>query len=463
MLERARAEADRRTDDAASSDAAADIPSPDAGADNPSAARDLALVERAVGDALDRLPEYGMAGDALSLADFPHGFLPLLIVLGDRREHPPKQQGDQLALGGAMIDVMVLLELGIDPALARAGQVRIVSDKDFAELDDRTLRDFYGSHNLLVIGSPAANFASRRLNRHAIFRFDEAEQLRRWREHQPALARFVRARAVPPAERATREALLHAFRRLTYGLPRAVHATLARLDRDPARRGGATPDAPAATQLGPDFDATYPAAAAAAYGVSAGDADALQGFGRAILGGLTADNWVQELRGRTLIDPFKAQPLTHGGPGTPYDWGVLTLARHPFSDDPHRVAILAAGIHGPGTAQAVRLLANPANFAGLPAGGLLQVNTDQDRPWHDLLWEAPWRWLTDPYTYVDAERALLVQSGRATASRDAGTTPRDADPGHLARFCADLARWHAGPGDRDTEDGSRDPRADGTW
>jgi len=110
----------------------------------------------------------------LSLANFPQAFLPLTIILGDRREWPLKSPGDLLAWSPSMLDVMHLHRLGLGHALEQGKDVQIMSDKYFVDLDDDGLSVRLNDRHLLSIGSPAANLGTRFLNAGAFFPFAPA-------------------------------------------------------------------------------------------------------------------------------------------------------------------------------------------------------------------------------------------------------------------------------------------------
>lgn len=78
--------------------------------------------------------------------------------------------------------------------------------------------------------------------------------------------------------------------------------------------------------------------------------------------------------------------------GQDMDFAVISIGRNPFSaPGDHVFAILVAGIHHPGTANAVRFLANPSNFIEHPFGGILEVHVPskefrrEDVKWHEKI------------------------------------------------------------------------------
>ena len=69
------------------------------------------------------------------------------------------------------------------------------------------------------------------------------------------------------------------------------------------------------------------------------------------------------------------------GRGSRTDYGVVTLCKNPWS--PKGVAILAAGISGPGTAAALKLLGTEGAFEQHPLGGVFSVNVATEAHWED--------------------------------------------------------------------------------
>jgi hypothetical protein len=100
-----------------------------------------------------------------TLASFPYHFLPITIVVGDRRETTPKTSGDMFALSASSAELRWILSLGLPR------DTEIVSDKVFRQASLEYLQENYGGCNLLVIGSPAANLLTRQVNESALFPF----------------------------------------------------------------------------------------------------------------------------------------------------------------------------------------------------------------------------------------------------------------------------------------------------
>ncbi|MBX3084980.1 MAG: caspase family protein [Anaerolineae bacterium] len=103
-----------------------------------------------------------------TLESFPFGFLPISIVVGDRREAKPKTAGDILALPGSSADLRWILSLGLPK------NTEIISDKIFRQGNETYLREHFGQRNLLIIGSPAVNHLAQIVNETAFFPFADA-------------------------------------------------------------------------------------------------------------------------------------------------------------------------------------------------------------------------------------------------------------------------------------------------
>jgi hypothetical protein len=83
------------------------------------------------------------------------------------------------------------------------------------------------------------------------------------------------------------------------------------------------------------------------------------------------------------------------------DFAVVSLGRNPYAEAAKPFfAILAAGVHHPGTAHAVRFLSQPEQFAHHPFGGVLEVEVPsrehppQEVAWHDKIKMSRAKWHT---------------------------------------------------------------------
>jgi hypothetical protein len=102
-----------------------------------------------------------------------------------------------------------------------------------------------------------------------------------------------------------------------------------------------------------------------------------------------------------IVDP--AASLVHNASTLEHtDFGLVSLGPNPFSAAAGvlRACIFAAGIHGPGTAQAVRMLGAEHTrwFIERPFGGVMKVNLDLYKDWPARFDEAIPDWVTPEYT-----------------------------------------------------------------
>ena len=77
------------------------------------------------------------------------------VLIGDRRERPPKGLGDLVALSVGSTDFMFL------PRLRLPTDTQILSDKIVMVASEESLKELLGRTNLLLLGSPAVSLASR--------------------------------------------------------------------------------------------------------------------------------------------------------------------------------------------------------------------------------------------------------------------------------------------------------------
>jgi hypothetical protein len=59
------------------------------------------------------------------------------------------------------------------------------------------------------------------------------------------------------------------------------------------------------------------------------------------------------------------------------DFGLISLARNPFSKDDHHVSILVSGFHMFGTAHGIAMLSRPREFKHHPLGGVIRVTMNE--------------------------------------------------------------------------------------
>lgn len=325
----------------------------------------------------------------LSLASFPAAFDRLIVIGGDRREVPAHSGGDLFAYSASVLDLRFLnrLQLG-------ARDVTIWHDKVFVQMSEDYLKQQFGHSHLIVVGSPAVNFLARRINSSSVFRFNISAETRTW----DAKAQETFPRPVPfaddkllAAERSERGI----FRLQDRTVVKALDETLRAFDRgeklDPS----------------PHVDGHQPAS-------FEDHGQAIAVAVKQLLGDRKPSDWIRCLRPLEIADP--ADGCVHALDDDPArrlneDLAVVSLAANPFADEEDGyVSILLAGVHGPGTAHAVKALAEE-DFAGRPLGGVLKVSLATNRELPERVMEAQREWLTEAYDLDKIQRNLLESPG----------------------------------------------------
>lgn len=268
-----------------------------------------------------------------SLAQFP-GADPLTIIMGDRREQRVTSAADCLIYSGSITDAMYLPCL--DSALGRA---LIRSDKLLVRMPQEYLEDEMpeiAERNLLIVGSPAVNWGARILNKGAIFPFRIDQEVVRQSE------------LLLQDDRMQDEDFASTFWSLAQNADEnGVSLPPPQDSREEEQR-----------QL-----------------------EAAADLARQVLNGSTVKAVMNKFRTLGVLDP--ADQENHGtSTHTANDFAVATLARNPYSKSNRYRAVICAGIHGPGTAAALReLLENPGAFSSRQLGAVLEVKLRTDLAW----------------------------------------------------------------------------------
>ncbi|MGH9277297.1 MAG: hypothetical protein ACRD12_04225 [Acidimicrobiales bacterium] len=265
-----------------------------------------------------------------TLADGIEAFQPLAVIIGDRREWPAKTRGDLFVSSASpSVDLAFLGSLlnRLDhPAQLYADKIVVASDPEY----------LLGSLNcnLLVVGSPSVNLAARLINGTAPFHFNIPKEWQAWDES----VRQNRALGDPQ------------LRELVWWLVRSVRDGATDVDESALL-------ASSTTQLDPERVRTALELTRSLLRV--------RGPGLRSLREIT-----QAFNTSGILDSVIGR--VHANPNENEDYGLVSLARHPFSED--HVAILVAGIHGYGTAHALRLLAEqPGFFRSQPLGAVFRI------------------------------------------------------------------------------------------
>ncbi len=279
------------------------------------------------------------------LTNFPEAFEPLTIICGDRREPQPRTRGDIFAYSVSIADLTFLLRLGLQD---KATTIR--SDKLFVCMDEEYLRREFGKTNLLVIGSTAVNFAARAINNYSIFRFNLGPEMNYWQKQ---------------------------LRELKVLNDPYILQVFWQMAQDP-------------DNISPGLFEDK--------NLSSDQVKELTDMVKRLPQGEKVKYLMNEFRKPGYVDP--ADGVVHAQfTRQDNDFGVISLARNPFSDSTDYVCIMVGGIHGPGTAHALRALAED-NFKDHPYGGVIEVELDPFKAWPDRFEQAHWKWQTHKYTKV---------------------------------------------------------------
>jgi transcriptional regulator with XRE-family HTH domain len=323
-------------------------------------------IQKAVEEAISKLSHtatFQPRAGSRSLVDFPRAFYPLTIVCGDRREPSPHTRGDIFAYSLAVTDLMFLPWLGLEQS------VNIRSDKLFVLMDDEYLRHTFGQTNLLIIGSPAVNFAARTVNKHCVFQFDLAPEMATWEN-------YLNSRTLPKDRD-----YLEVFWEMAQSPNKPVNYK-AILDRLPPQKR-----------------------------IPEQKLKELADLVEQLLGRGSPKDFMNKFRKPGIVDP--ADEVVHAqATRIDNDFAVISLARNPFAppNSTDFVCIMAAGIHGPGTAHAVRALSQQdLSFQDHPLGGIIEVALDPFKDWPTRFEQAAYAWQTRPYK-PEKVRANLDQA-----------------------------------------------------
>ncbi len=122
-----------------------------------------------------------------------------------------------------------------------------------------------------------------------------------------------------------------------------------------------------------------------------------------------------------FVDPVNYAGIRGNNPGYNTDYGIIALARNPWSKD-HLVCI-CAGTHAPGTAGAVQMLGQPREFEHRPWGGIVKVQIAEQARWESRFGHLRPKWETQEYdsnSYIKSLSKLhaLIKSQEAILQQD---------------------------------------------
>ncbi|MGH3693052.1 MAG: hypothetical protein ACRDRX_03465 [Pseudonocardiaceae bacterium] len=302
----------------------------------------------------------------------------MTIIMGDRRESRVTSAAECLIYSGSITDAMFLPRMwrGLKDASIKSDKLLVRMPREYLEEQVPEISE----RNLLIIGGPATNWGARILNKGAVFPFRIDRDVVRQSE---TLLRD---------DRMQDEDFASEF----WSLAGAAGEKGVRLDENVME------------QLSDDDQQRREGAAELA---------------RQVLGGSTAKAVMNKFRTLGVLDP--ADQENHGTFfHSANDFAVVTLARNPYSRSGRHRAVICAGIHGPGTAVALReLVTRPETFRSRSLGAVLEVKLRTDLAWperFDRAKVAPQTREYSPLTVLNnIERALknLSAEPRVSATR----------------------------------------------
>ncbi|MDC0325329.1 helix-turn-helix domain-containing protein [bacterium] len=285
-----------------------------------------------------------------TLREFPEAFSPLAIITGDKRETRGRHigAGDFGVHMTTTADSRWIMSLGLDK-----DSVHYI-DKDFVLLEEEELIRRFSERNLLVIGSPAVNHLSRRINRSAIFRFNINSEVDEGLEQIISTAK---------AKSKSKDELALFYQESAEDLTKLMRYLF----------------------VGGIVDPTYPK-------------------------GDYVTSTYHKMPGNTDMDfgvlSFAANP-----------YYAAKCAAEGKPDDHKFVSIFAAGVHHPATAHAIRQLGNFGKETGVfdqhPYGGVFRVELDlQQAFFSDRVRDGEFQWEDD----ADDQRTPIEDQGKCLLS-----------------------------------------------
>lgn len=302
-----------------------------------------------------------------SLKDFPQAFLPLIVVVGDRREARPKTTGDLLAYSASTLDLLYL------PKLRLPEDTLILSDKVFAIERPEVIRQLCSEVNILTIGSPAVNLFSRRINDYSFFRFEIEREAKALMQRQ---YNIIEQYKLNPLALAIYKAIVE----------HRAHSPSEVLRQIAGNRG----------MEDDRIDRLF-----------------TEISGKVRESGL--QNYKELLRkyeGHALLNPVRStgndldstvidldHPRPHGQiiSGNT-DFGLVSIAKHPFVDPDDKVVIYVAGRHGPATAHGVAALARSELWKRRELGGIFEVQINTLESFSQRIQRATRAWDMNEYS-----------------------------------------------------------------
>ena len=296
-----------------------------------------------------------------TLINFPSDFSPIVIVTGDRRENPPQCEGDLLSYSLSNTDILYITYLNLPNAI-------IYSDKVFVMETETFISQHFGKKNILVIGSPAVNLLSRRINDRCAFRFSISDETR---IHLNDQNEFINMHLSDEDDFFIYQQCLEGISDIDKILHRFVGLDP---DLDELRRK--------ANIIVPEFQKTriykelktHPTRPI-----------------RFLMNKLSKPGIFDSLSKTTRGESIPAYK----------DYGLVSITKNPFCidrEDSDYWIIYVGGVHGPATALGLKLLSDKDAFDDHPFGGVFEVRLPRFVGYFEKIQKSKARWETPAYS-----------------------------------------------------------------
>lgn len=322
------------------------------------------------------------------LNNFPNAFLPLTIILGDRRQiEEPKNLADIFLESLSVIDVMNLLDAF--NYHFKDGDIEIISDKFFAIMDEKDLQVKFGKRNIMIIGSPLVNFAARKINSYCFFRFSDKHNMRDF-ENVLSSARILKdVRMLKDFWDFTQKKdnnenfeLIHMKEKNI--LPNNIENDLINELKDLAK---------ATTERFREPSSRIKNQVLASY------------------------------KREGIIDIIENRVADFCRKDN--DFGLVSLGANPFSESYEYSTIYVAGLHGPGTTTGLKLLSSPSIFKEHPLGGVFEVLLNPEKPYYERVRDSIVDWKTGKYDNKKIKQIIKELINNAPKYSNLNNNPQD--------------------------------------
>jgi transcriptional regulator with XRE-family HTH domain len=127
------------------------------------------------------------------------------------------------------------------------------------------------------------------------------------------------------------------------------------------------------------------------------------------------DDLLATFRKPGFVDPVDYKDIRGRAIPRDRDYGMIALAQNPWSPD--HIVCICAGVHGPGTAGAMKMLTEREKFTGFPWGGVLTVSVPDQAPWEERFRYLNPTWETHHYTPDSYKEHLTTMIDRVASKK----------------------------------------------